>query len=56
VNYLIFLAPLALVGLGGLAWWSSVKRGKDAVAPPAPTPKKADDDPYTRRVLDELER
>jgi cytochrome c-type biogenesis protein CcmH len=56
VNYLIFLAPLALVALGGLAWWSSVKRGKDAVAPPAPAPKKADDDPYTRRVLDELER
>lgn len=56
VNYLIFLAPLALVGLGGLAWWSSVKRGKDAAAPLAPAPKTADDDPYTRRVLDELER
>jgi cytochrome c-type biogenesis protein CcmH len=56
VNYLIFLAPLALIGLGGLAWWSSVKRGKDAAAPAAPAPKTADDDPYTRRVLDELER
>lgn len=56
VNFLIFLGPLALVGLGGLAWWSSVKRGKDPVAPPAPAPKTADDDPYTRRVLDELER
>ena len=56
VNYLIFLAPLALVGLGGLAWWSSVKRNKDAGGTPAPAPKTADDDPYTRRVLDELER
>ena len=57
VNYLIFLAPLALVGLGDLAWWSSVKRGKDAdVATPTSAPKTADDDPYTRRVLDELER
>lgn len=56
VNNLIFLGPLALVALGGLAWWSSVKRGKDPVAPPAPAPKTEGDDPYTRRVLDELER